>query len=116
MAEAKKMMDNPEYQRQMKKITESKEYKESMKKTNEMLSDPNAAAKMEAKVEHMMKRGNDDIKKAAGATMEEAMAAMANPEVMAEMTKMYVPLARKWIRCCFAHENLSLFVSLQISG
>ena len=95
MAEAKKMMDNPEYQRQMKKIAESKEYKESMKKTSEMLNDPNAAAKMEAKLEHMMKRGNDDLKKEAGATMEEAMAAMANPEVMAEMTKMYVPIARK---------------------
>jgi hypothetical protein len=34
MAEAKKMMDDPEYQKQMKKFMDSKDFKENMKKTS----------------------------------------------------------------------------------
>jgi hypothetical protein len=53
-----------------------------------MLKDPSTAAQMEAKMEHMMKVGDQKLKQGAGAAMEQAMADMANPEVMAEMTKM----------------------------
>ena len=88
MAEAKKMMDSPEFQKQMKKLTQDKGFKDSIKKTGEMLKDPNEAAKMEAKMEHMAKVGADQLKKGASAAMEEAMNAMANPEVMAEMIQL----------------------------
>ena len=43
---------------------------------------------MEAKMEHMLKVGEDKLKQGAGAAMEQAMADMANPEVMADMAKM----------------------------
>lgn len=33
MAEAKKMMDNPEFQKQMKKMSNSKEFKDGVQKT-----------------------------------------------------------------------------------
>ena len=88
MAEAKKMMDSPEFQKQMKKLTNEPEFKDSVKKTTDMFKDPTKSAQAEAKFEHMLKVGNEDMKKAAGSMMEEAMAAMANPEVMAEMQKM----------------------------
>jgi hypothetical protein len=39
-------------------------------------------------MEHMMKVGEEQLTKGAGAAMEQAMADMANPEVMAEMAKM----------------------------
>lgn len=88
MAEAKKMMESPEYQSQMKKMTQSKEFKDSLKKTSEMMNDPTRAAESEARYEHMMKVGDNELKKAAGSAMEDAMAAMSNPEVMAQMTSM----------------------------
>lgn len=37
------------------------------------MKDPNAAAKMEAKMEHMLKVGDEQMKKGAGAAMEEAV-------------------------------------------
>jgi mannitol/fructose-specific phosphotransferase system IIA component (Ntr-type) len=88
MAEAQKMMSNPEFQKQMKKFQQSKEFKEGFKKAAEKLSDPNQAAAAEAKLEHMVKVGNTELKKGARSAMEEAMAAMSNPEVMAEMAKL----------------------------
>lgn len=88
MAEAQKMMNDPEFQKQMKKLTNSKDFKQSLKKTQEVMKDPNTAAEMEARMEAMVKKGNDDMKKSATAAMEEAMASMNNPEVMAEMTRM----------------------------
>jgi hypothetical protein len=88
MAAAKKMMDDPEWQKQMKELTKNKEFKESIKKTQHALKDPNTAAHAEARVEHMLKVGNDQLKKGAASAMEEAMAAMNNPEMMAEMQKM----------------------------
>ena len=88
MAEAKKMMDDPEFQKQMKKFANSKDFKDSVKKTQEAMNDPNTAAEMEARMEYMYKKGNSDLKKSAASAMEEAMASMNNPEVMAEMTKM----------------------------
>lgn len=39
-------------------------------------------------MEHMLKVGEEKLKQGAGAAMEQAMADMANPEVMAEMAKM----------------------------
>ena len=53
-----------------------------------MMKDPARAAEAEAKYEHMMKVGNKELKEGAANVMEDAMAAMANPEVMAEMAKM----------------------------
>ena len=88
MAEAKKMMDNPAFQKQMKEMANDKAFSESIKKSVEMMKDPAQAAAMEAKMEHMMKVGNDALKNQAGNMMEEAMAAMNNPEVMAEVAKM----------------------------
>lgn len=88
MAEAKKMMDSPEFQKQMKKMTNDPAFKDSTKKTMDTFKDPTKAAQAEAKFEHMLKVGQEDMKKAAGSMMEEAMAAMSNPEVMSEMQRM----------------------------
>lgn len=88
MAEAQKMMNNPEYQKKMKEMSKDKGFQDGLKKTQDMLKDPNAAAEAEAKMEHMLKVGNEQLKKNAGDQMKEAMAAMSNPEVMAEMQKM----------------------------
>ena len=89
MAEAKKMMESKEWKEQMKKLSNTKEFKESVKKTQDALNDPNKAAKQEAKVEHMIKVGQQELKNTAAKSMEDAMAAMANnPEMMADMAKM----------------------------
>ena len=88
MAEAQKMMNSPEFQKQMKKMAGTKEFKEGRKATEAILDDPSQAAEAEARMEHMVKVGNDQMKKAAGGMMEDAMAAMNDPGVMAEMTKM----------------------------
>ena len=88
MAEAKKMMDSPEFKKQMKDIGNSKEFQDSLKMTTEMMKDPAKAAEMEAKFEHMQKVGQQQLKQAAGGVMEDAMAAMNDPSVMAEMAKM----------------------------
>jgi len=88
MAEAKKMMDSPQFQKQMKKMSETGEFKDNVKKSVDMMKDPTYAAKMEAKMEHLQKVGNEKIKEGANLAMEEAMNAMGNPEVMADMAKM----------------------------
>jgi hypothetical protein len=88
MAEAQKMMNDPNFKKKMKDLAGGKDFKESIKKTKEMLDDPNLAAAAEAKFEHMQRVGNDQLKKGAANAMEQAMEALANPEVMAEMTKM----------------------------
>jgi len=88
MAEAKKMMESPEYQKQMKQFAKSQEFKDASKKAGDMMKDPKQAAAMEAKMEHMMKVGADQLKAGAGKMMDDAMAAMGDPKVMAEMTKM----------------------------
>ena len=82
------MMDDPNFQKEMKKLGNSKDFKESVKKTQDAMKDPNTAARLEAQMEHMLDRGEAELKVGAAAAMEEAMASMANPEVMAEMTKM----------------------------
>jgi hypothetical protein len=89
MAEAKRMMADPQFQKQMKELQNSKEFKQSLQQTKDLLQDPNQAAKAEAKLETMAKIGQEQLKDQAGASMEAAMqAALTNPEVMAEMTKM----------------------------
>lgn len=88
MEAAKKMMEDPAWQAQMKKLQNDKGFKESTKKMQEMMQDPNEAAKAEAKMEHMLKVGNDQLKQGAAQAMEAAMEAMKNPEVMAEMSAM----------------------------
>jgi len=88
MAEAKKMMENPSWQKEMKKLAKSKDFKDSIKKTKDLASDPNTAAHAEARMEHMLKVGDKELKQGAMSAMEEAMSAMSNPEVMAEMSKM----------------------------
>ena len=89
MAEAKKMMENPEWQKKMKELSNSKEFKDSIKKTQDILKDPNQAAHAEAKAEHMLKVGQEQLTKNAMQNMEDAMAsAVSNPEVMQEMQKM----------------------------
>jgi hypothetical protein len=88
MAEARKMMDDPEFKKKMKELTAQKEFKESVKKTKETFNDPNKAAEAEAKFEHMQRVGNDQIKKNAVTDMEQAMAALSNPEVLSDMVNM----------------------------
>jgi len=53
-----------------------------------MMKDPTYAAKMEAKMEHLQKVGDEKLKEGATLAMEEAMNAMVNPEVMGDMAKM----------------------------
>eukprot|EP00536_Pseudo-nitzschia_multiseries_P003005 jgi/Psemu1/236260/estExt_Genewise1.C_430018 len=88
MAEAKKMMESPAFQKQMKEMSNDKAFQDSIKKSVEMMKNPATAAEMEAKMEHMLKRGNEQLKANAGSMMDEAMAAMNNPDVMAEVAKM----------------------------
>ena len=88
MAEAKKMMESPEFKKQMKKLEGSKEFKESTKKAREAMKDPATAARMEAQMEHMLTKGQDQLKNNAKNQMAEAMQAMNNPDVMAQAAKM----------------------------
>jgi urease gamma subunit len=88
MAEARKMMDDPDFKKKMKELTTKSEFKESVKKTKEMLNDPNKAAETEAKFEHMQRVGKDQLKQNAANDMQKAMEALSNPEVMEEMMNM----------------------------
>mmetsp|Transcript_17076 Transcript_17076/g.35346 ORF Transcript_17076/g.35346 Transcript_17076/m.35346 type:complete len:141 (+) Transcript_17076:431-853(+) len=89
MAQAKAMMDDPKFKAEMKKLQNSKEFKNSVKATQEMLSDPGKQAEMEAKMEHMLKVGNDKIKKTAAGTLDSTMEAMLNnKDVMNDMAEM----------------------------
>ena len=54
MAEAKKMMESPEFKKQMKQFEKSKDFKEATKKTQKMMDDPQQAARMAAQMEHMV--------------------------------------------------------------
>merc|ERR1712238_551101 len=70
----------------------TKEFKDSTKASIEMLNNPGKAAAMEAKIEHMMKVGNDQLKNAAGNVMEDAMAAMSkmikDPDFQQQLSEM----------------------------
>jgi DNA-binding FadR family transcriptional regulator len=52
------------------------------------MEDPNEAAKIQAKMEHMMKVGQGELNAEAKDTMANAMQAMADPSVMAEAARM----------------------------
>jgi len=88
MAEAKKMMEGKEFKKEMGEFEKSKEFKEAASKTKEMMDDPAAAARMQAQMEHMVKRGQDGMKESAKDSMTEAIEAMSRPEVLGEALKM----------------------------
>lgn len=88
MAEAKKMMESPDWKKKMKDLTNDKAFKANTDKVKKAMEDPNEAAKMQAKMEHMMKTGNKELANDAKDTMSEAMQAMQDPSVMAEAARM----------------------------
>ena len=88
MAEAKKMMESPEWKKKMKKLTNDKDFKKSTEAAKKMMEDPNEAAKLHAKMEHMMKQGTAELKNEAKDTMAQAMQAMNDPSVMAQAAQM----------------------------
>lgn len=88
MAEAKKMMESPEWKKKMKNLTNDKNFKQSAQAAAKAMEDPNEAAKLQAKMEHMMKKGTDELKNEAKDTMAEAMQAMNDPNVMAQAAQM----------------------------
>ena len=87
MAEAKKMMENPEWQKKMKAFTGDAEMKEKFKSIGEDMKDPNKIAEAAAKYEHMVKVGQKQLKDQAGKTLEDAMTSMSDPKVMADMAR-----------------------------
>ncbi|KAL7569349.1 hypothetical protein ACA910_016891 [Epithemia clementina (nom. ined.)] len=106
MAAAQEMMNDIKCQAEMKKFSKSKEFKESLKTTKEMLSDPNQAAAAEARMEQMIKVGNEEMKKkfmkAAVATMD----AMANnPEMNDSMVKMIIKVGNEEMKKKYAMAN-----------
>ncbi len=88
MAEARKMMESPEWKKKMKELTGDKAFKESTEKLKKTMEDPNEAAKLQAKMEHMMKVGQEGLKNEARDTMAQAMEAMNDPTIMAEAARM----------------------------
>merc|ERR1711982_97243 len=88
MAEAKKMMESPEWKKQMKEITNNKDFKANMEKTAKLMEDPNEQAKMQAKMEHLYRVGAEANKEEAKNTMSDAMQAMNDPKVMAQAAQM----------------------------
>lgn len=88
MAEAKKMMDSPEWKKKMKDLTNNKDFKANVDKVKKTMEDPNEAAKMQAKMEHMVKKGSMEMHSDAKDTMAEAMQAMGDPAMMAEAARM----------------------------
>jgi len=87
MMEAKRMQESPEFKKQMKKLEGTKGFKDSMKKSKEALKDPSTAARMEAQMEHMLTKGQEQLKNNAKGQMQEAMQAMNNPDVLAAAAK-----------------------------
>jgi len=88
MAEAKKMMESSEWKKKMKDLSNDKAFKKNMDSVKNTMEDPNEAAKMQAKMEHMMKTGNKELANDAKDTMASAMDAMADPATMAEAARM----------------------------
>mmetsp|Transcript_32276 Transcript_32276/g.71320 ORF Transcript_32276/g.71320 Transcript_32276/m.71320 type:complete len:204 (-) Transcript_32276:353-964(-) len=87
MMEAKRMQESPEFKKQMKKLEGTMGFKDSMKKSKEALKDPSTAARMEAQMEHMLTKGQEQLKNNAKGQMQEAMQAMNNPDVLAAAAK-----------------------------
>lgn len=88
MAEAKKMMESSEWKKKMKEMTNDKAFKANIDNVQKTMQDPNEAAKMQAKMEHMMKKGNKELADEAKATMAQSMQAMQDPTIMAEAARM----------------------------
>merc|ERR1712232_275369 len=83
MAGLKEATQNPALLAQLMRDLQDPELMAEAKK---MMENPEFQKK--AKMEHMLKVGNNQLKNMAGSVMEDAMAAMSNPEVMAEVSKM----------------------------
>merc|ERR1719296_315627 len=84
-------MQDPELmaeKKKMKDLTNDKAFKNNIDKVQKTMEDPNEAAKMQAKMEHMMKVGQGELHNDAKGTMSEAMKAMADPTVMADAARM----------------------------
>ncbi len=88
MAEAQKMMNDPNFKKQMKQFEKSKEFKDAASRAKEMMEDPQTAARMQVQAEQMLKRGNDMMKQGAMNSMADAMEAMNDPAVMGQALKM----------------------------
>jgi len=88
MAEAKKMMESPEWKKKMKDVTNDKAFKSNIENVKKTMDDPNEAAKLQAKMEHMMKTGTKELHNDAKDTMATAMQAMSDPDTMAEAARM----------------------------
>ena len=82
------MMESPEWKKKMKVLTNDKSFKAGVDNVKKNMEDPNEAAKMQAKMEHMMKVGQGTLNAEAKDTMAGAMEAMADPTVMAEAARM----------------------------
>jgi hypothetical protein len=89
MAEAQKMMQDPAFQREMKRLTKSKEFQETVKKTKDMMNDPNTAAHAEARMEHMLRVGQEQLQKGAKLNLEQLLSEIgSDPDAMRSMQKM----------------------------
>lgn len=88
MAEAKKMMESPEWKKKMKDLTNDKAFKANIENVKKTMEDPNEAAKMQAKMEHMMKTGAKELQNDAKDAMATAMQSMSDPNTMAEAARM----------------------------
>ena len=82
------MMESPEWKKKMKALTNDKAFKSNIQDVKKKFEDPDESAKMQAKMEHMLKVGQVAMKEDAKDTMSEAMQAMADPDVMAEAARM----------------------------
>merc|ERR1712107_592900 len=69
------------------KLTGTDEFKDKMKDVNDMLKDPAKAAEMEAKMEHMLKVGAEQMKQNSG-IMDDALKSMNDPTVLKQVTEM----------------------------
>jgi predicted phage gp36 major capsid-like protein len=64
MREAQKMMEDPEFKKQMKQMTANPAFKDHMQKTQEVLKDPEKVKEMEDKMQKALKEGEEALTKA----------------------------------------------------
>jgi len=63
MAEAQKMMKDPDFQAQMKKVTDSQGFKTHTKAQQEAMKDPKKMKEMEETMQKRLKEGNQMLEK-----------------------------------------------------
>jgi hypothetical protein len=88
MAEARAMMNNPEFTKTMKEMQKRKSYQVAIKVTKDTMSDPTKAALEDAKLEHMAKVGTKKKIEIMLPTGSNVMDRRKNPAVMQEMMTM----------------------------